>query len=128
VLRLPVRNDTTLTRIEPLERGLFRLHLGNGETLLTRKVVLATGIQGGGQWHTPSMVKDQLPASRYAHTSEMIDFAAYKGRRIAILGGARPRLIMPSMRCHLVSIRSTSSSGDSSSPPSTQFASWKAPA
>lgn len=87
VLRLPVRNDTTLTRIEPLERGLFRLHLGNGETLLTRKVVLATGIQGGGQWHTPSMVKDQLPASRYAHTSEMIDFAAYKGRRIAILGG-----------------------------------------
>jgi cation diffusion facilitator CzcD-associated flavoprotein CzcO len=87
VLRLPVRNDTTLARIEPLERGLFRLHLGSGETLLTRKVVLATGIQGGGQWHTPSMVKDRLPASRYAHTSEMIDFAAYKGQRIAILGG-----------------------------------------
>jgi cation diffusion facilitator CzcD-associated flavoprotein CzcO len=87
VLRLPVRNDARLVRIEPVERGLFRLHLDGGETLLARKAILATGIQGGGQWHTPPLVKDRLPASRYAHTSEMIDYEALKGRRVAILGG-----------------------------------------
>ncbi|WP_339472417.1 FAD/NAD(P)-binding protein, partial [Pseudomonas sp. EL_65y_Pfl1_R83] len=75
VLRLPVRNDARLDRIEPIEKGLFRLHLNGGETLLTRKIVLATGIQGGGQWHTPSLVGNRLPASRYAHTSQAIDYA-----------------------------------------------------
>jgi len=87
VLKLPVRNDTRLARIEPVRRGLFRLHLADGDTLLARKVVLATGIQGGGQWHTPGMVREKLPSSRYAHTSESIDYAALKGKRIAILGG-----------------------------------------
>jgi cation diffusion facilitator CzcD-associated flavoprotein CzcO len=52
VLNLPVRNGVKLTRIEPVKQGLFRLHLDNGEALLARKVILATGIQGGGQWHT----------------------------------------------------------------------------
>lgn len=87
VLDLPVRNDTRLSRIEPVRPGLFRLHLDGGDTLLARKVVLATGIQGGGHWHTPGLVREKLPVARYAHTSEMIDYAALKGRRIAILGG-----------------------------------------
>lgn len=87
VLNLPVRNGVRLARIEPVEQGVFRLHLDNGEALLTRKVILATGIQGGGQWHTPSMVKDKLPAHRYAHTSQMIDYAGLAGKRIAVLGG-----------------------------------------
>ena len=87
VLDLPVRNDTRLTRIEPVRRGLFRLHLADGAPLLARKVVLATGIQGGGHWHTPAMVRDALPPHRYAHTSEMIDYAALAGKRIGILGG-----------------------------------------
>lgn len=87
VLDLPVRNDTRLDLIEPLADGLHRLHLVGGEQLLARKVVLATGIQGGGEWHVPAMVKDALPRHLYAHTSEPVDFAALKGKRIAILGG-----------------------------------------
>jgi cation diffusion facilitator CzcD-associated flavoprotein CzcO len=86
VLDIPVRNDTRLTRVEPLG-GLFRLHLAEGAPLLARKVVLATGIQGGGEWHVPPMIARKLPRTRYAHTSEAIDFAALKGKRIAILGG-----------------------------------------
>lgn len=86
VLRLPVRNQTRLQLIEPLD-GLHRLHLQDGAVLLTRKVILATGIQGGGQWHVPAMVAGGLAKSRYAHTSEAIDFAALVGKRIAILGG-----------------------------------------
>jgi FAD-dependent urate hydroxylase len=86
VLDLPVRNGVQLTAIQPLEPGLFALHLGD-EVLLARKVILATGIQGGGEWHTPAMISDALPRPLYAHTSEPIDFAAFAGKRIGILGG-----------------------------------------
>lgn len=86
VLRLPVRNDSRLLLIEPVRRGLFRLKLADGSTLLSRKVVLATGIQGGGRWQAPAMVS-HLPSGRYAHTCEAIDFDALAGKRIAILGG-----------------------------------------
>ena len=87
VLRLPVRNATRLERIEPLGDGLHRLHLAGGETMLARKVVLATGIQGGGEWHVPAMIAAALPRQLYAHTSEPIDYAALAGKRIGILGG-----------------------------------------
>jgi cation diffusion facilitator CzcD-associated flavoprotein CzcO len=92
VLDLPVRNDTKLTRIEPLADGVHRLHVtGAGApdsgVILARKVILATGIQGGGEWHVPGFIRASLPASRYAHTSEAIDFAELQGARIAILGG-----------------------------------------
>jgi cation diffusion facilitator CzcD-associated flavoprotein CzcO len=88
VLALPVRNDTKLILVEPLpDQGLHKLHLNDGSTLLTRKVILATGIQGGGEWHVPGFIKRALPASRYAHTSEFVDYEAMQGKRIAILGG-----------------------------------------
>lgn len=87
VLALPVRNDTRLMLIEPLGGGLHKLHLEGQAPLLARKVILATGIQGGGEWHTPAMIADALPRSLYAHTSEPIDYAALAGKRIGILGG-----------------------------------------
>lgn len=88
VLDLPVENGAKLTRIEPLPaQGLHRLHFERRAPVLARKVVLATGIQGGGEWHTPAMVRDNLPKSRWAHTSEPIDFAKLHGKRIAVLGG-----------------------------------------
>lgn len=91
VLRLPVVNEVKLKLIEPAEPGIHRLHIeGAGATshsLLARKVVLATGIQGGGEWHIPPIIAENLSRQLYAHTSELIDFAALKGKRIAILGG-----------------------------------------
>ncbi|NML09468.1 NAD(P)/FAD-dependent oxidoreductase [Sphingobium sp. AR-3-1] len=87
VLALPVRNDTRLTLIEPIGDGLHRLHLDGQAPLLARKVILATGIQGGGQWHMPAMIRDALPRHLYVHTSEPIDYAALAGKRIGILGG-----------------------------------------
>ncbi len=87
VLALPVRNATRLTLIEPLGDGLHRLHLAGQSPLLARKLVLATGIQGGGEWHVPPMIGDALPRRLYAHTSEPIEYAALAGKRIGILGG-----------------------------------------
>ncbi|WP_342481575.1 NAD(P)/FAD-dependent oxidoreductase [Paenibacillus sp. FSL L8-0340] len=91
VLRLPVINEVKLKLIEPGEEGLHRLHIaGPGAPsglLLARKVVLATGIQGGGQWHVPPLIAGNLPEHLYSHTSEAINFSALKGKKIAILGG-----------------------------------------
>jgi FAD-dependent urate hydroxylase len=59
---------------------------GERATLFARRVVLATGIEGSGQWHVPSMIADALPRRLYAHTRWDIDFAALEGRRVAVLG------------------------------------------
>ncbi|MEH7120251.1 NAD(P)/FAD-dependent oxidoreductase [Neobacillus vireti] len=89
VLGLPVRNEVKLNLIEPLEAGIYKLHLNTPlpPTILARKVILATGIQGGGEWHIPKMISEKLPDHLYAHTSKKIDFPALKGKKIAILGG-----------------------------------------
>lgn len=87
VLRLPVRNGARLTLVEPLADGLFQLHLEAGAPLTARRVVLATGIQGGGAWWVPDFVRAALPPHLYAHTSQPIEAERIAGRRIAILGG-----------------------------------------
>ena len=87
VLQLPVENNMKVDVIQPLENSLHRVHVEGGQSLLARKVVLATGIQGGGEWHVPQLFKDSLSRDVYAHTSELIDFAQLKGKRVAIIGG-----------------------------------------
>ena len=91
VLNIPVRNKVKLSLIEPMEEGIHRLHIKNKEkltdTLLARKVILATGIQGGGEWHIPSLITKNLPTNLYAHTSQQIDFAELQGKKVGILGG-----------------------------------------
>jgi len=85
-LALPVRNDAKVVGIEPAD-GLHRVKLASGEVLLARKVVLATGIQGGGEWHAPEFITRALIPTRWAHTSQANDYQALAGKRIAILGG-----------------------------------------
>jgi len=84
VLNLPVQNDTRLLKIEP-KAGLYHLQTSQG-LLLSRKVILATGIQGGGEWHVPDFISRSVPRHLYAHTSESLDFETLKGKKIAILG------------------------------------------
>lgn len=91
VLNLPVMNQVKLKLIEPAENGIHRLHVaGTGapaSVMLARKVILATGIQGGGEWHVPPMISEKLPGLLYAHASENIAFDALRGKKIGILGG-----------------------------------------
>lgn len=91
VLGLPVINGVRLELIESAGEGLHRLHTAAAGTdpkmLLARKVVLATGIQGGGQWHVPPMISANLPRTLYAHASEPIDMNALRGKAVGILGG-----------------------------------------
>ena len=84
-LGIEVRYSTRLLRIEPAEAG-FRLHL-NGGVETARKIIIATGFEGSGGLAVPDFLRD-LPRGLYAHTGEDIDFAALKGKDVAVVGGA----------------------------------------
>lgn len=90
VLALPVTHDHALQGVY-WKNGLLQLEFqaadGNSITKLARRVVLATGIEGCGEWYVPPFIRDSLPERLYAHTHQPIDFENLKGRRIGILGG-----------------------------------------
>ena len=86
VLSIPVENGVSVDRVEP-EDGLLRLGL-SGEstgTVVTRKLVFATGRDGVGEPNIPGFVKE-LPDHLWAHSSDEIDFAALRGKRVAVVG------------------------------------------
>lgn len=89
VLALPVRNGVAATAIAPgqLDDGgrCLLVTLSSGEVLAARKLVLATGQDGTGEWWMPDFVR-ALPADRRAHTREIIDFERLRGRTVAVLG------------------------------------------
>ena len=89
VLGLPVRNGVAATAIAPgrLDDGgrCLLVTLSTGEVLAARKLVLATGQDGTGEWWMPDFVR-ALPADRRAHTCETIDFERLRGRTVAVLG------------------------------------------
>jgi FAD-dependent urate hydroxylase len=86
---IDISNEAEVTDIEPLDDGLLAVHAnigGAAQTLLTRKIVLATGIEGSGRWFVPSAITQALPRNYYAHTSEPVDFALLAGKTIAVIG------------------------------------------
>ncbi len=88
VAGIPVRNGVEAGAIEPArtDDGLPCLRVPTSiGPLLARKVVLATGQEGIGHWWMPEFLQ-RLPASLRAHSADAIDFAALRGRRVAVLG------------------------------------------
>jgi FAD-dependent urate hydroxylase len=87
---IAVRYRTRLLRIEPTT-GHFRCHLycdGAGHIETARKIILATGFAGAGAPYVPSLLREGLPKHLYAHTQDPIDFAALRGKQVAVIGGA----------------------------------------
>lgn len=88
VAEIPVQNDTVLKSIAPAADDLISVTLSTsaGETsVLTRKLVLATGQDGAGRWLVPPFV-EALPRQYWAATADAIDFDQLKGRDVAVLG------------------------------------------
>ncbi len=88
VLELPVENEIEVTSIEPAgDLLLARLRRrGRIERVHARKIVLATGIEGNGGWRAPRALVAELPARRYAHSTDDIDFGRLAGKRVGVLG------------------------------------------
>ncbi|MFB9127437.1 NAD(P)/FAD-dependent oxidoreductase [Paraburkholderia dipogonis] len=97
VLDLPVRNETRVVKLHTRSDGLLELDLLHGpsgdnshtrrEIVRARHVVLATGREGLGGPFIPDVVGD-LPERFYAHSSDAIDSAALRGKRVGVVGAS----------------------------------------
>lgn len=79
---VPQLEAAILTRLEREPEG-FRLFLDNGDVFTARRVVMAVGITRFQ--HMPEEVA-QLPADLVSHASAHNDPAAFKGRKVIVLG------------------------------------------
>ncbi len=91
-VRLPVENEVSLVSLDD-EAGLLRARLRTArgeETVWTRKLVLALGRDGSGapRWpEFPSLQRDAALARAHVfHSSDVIDFEDWRGKRIGVLG------------------------------------------
>ncbi|RXT42730.1 NAD(P)-binding domain-containing protein [Bradyrhizobium betae] len=85
---LPVRNGCELLEIAPAADGLLAARVKRADgvaTLYARKIVLATGQEGTGDWMIPEPLR-ALPASSIATVADDIDFESLRGRRVAVIG------------------------------------------
>ncbi|MCX7373596.1 MAG: NAD(P)-binding domain-containing protein, partial [Alphaproteobacteria bacterium] len=83
-LRLPVAHGCRVDSITPDADGLFTIRAG-ARAWRARHVVLASGMDGMGQWRAPAAIA-ALPRGLWAHTAEAIDFAPLAGRHVAVVG------------------------------------------
>lgn len=86
---IDIRSAHVATRIKPRADGLFEIDMscqGLVHSFLARTVVLATGAEGSGARVVPPIFSEHLPRHLYAHTNDVIDFAAFAGKRVGILG------------------------------------------
>jgi len=88
VLNLDVRNDHHVLAVRPRADKLVQLDVqspAGRETVLARRVVLATGRDGLGGAHVPDFVQN-LPRARWAHSSDPMDYAVLAGQRVGVIG------------------------------------------
>jgi cation diffusion facilitator CzcD-associated flavoprotein CzcO len=83
-----VQSRVEIADVTPHRNGAavcLRYPDGTGETLHARQVVLATGREGQARARLPCALAPFF-GSLVRHASDMIDFAALKGRRVAVIG------------------------------------------
>jgi cation diffusion facilitator CzcD-associated flavoprotein CzcO len=88
VVNVPVRNGCEIVEIAPAAGGLLSATVQSAagvEILYARKIVLATGQEGMGEWTIPEALH-HLPFSLCAHTAQPIDFDGLRGKQVAVIG------------------------------------------
>ena len=79
---VPDLDQRKIARVEPDAKG-FRLILAEGETILSRRLVVAAGI-GSFAWRPPEFA--DLPSSLASHTSEHRDLRTFAGKQVLVIG------------------------------------------
>jgi FAD-dependent urate hydroxylase len=77
-----------IVRIESAPKG-FRVTLSDGETVVSRRVVIAAGIHSFA-WRPPQF--DSLPASLASHTSQHSELGKFAGRQVLVIGSGQSAL------------------------------------
>jgi cation diffusion facilitator CzcD-associated flavoprotein CzcO len=88
VVELPVRNGCEVVDIAPAAGGLLAAKVKTSagiDTLFARKIVLATGQEGMGDWIIPEPLR-HLPPSRCVHTGQPVDFTQLRGKQVLVIG------------------------------------------
>ncbi|MDR9764118.1 NAD(P)/FAD-dependent oxidoreductase [Rhizobium redzepovicii] len=88
VLELPVRNGVSVDAVIPRDDGMLDIVCsedGRKETIIARRVVLATGRDGLGGPFVPD-IADNIDRKFWAHTADEIDFSALAGKRVGVIG------------------------------------------
>ena len=88
VTGVPVRNGVRMVGISAAAPGLLAVTVeadGRRSVLHTRKLVLATGQDGMGVWWMPPCL-ERLPPHLRAHAADPVDFAALRGKAVAVIG------------------------------------------
>ena len=88
VLQLDVRNQHKVTAVKPRADQLVELELDTPDgavTVFARRVVLATGRDGLGAGWAPDYAH-ALPRDRWAHSSDVLDYATLAGKRVGVIG------------------------------------------
>jgi cation diffusion facilitator CzcD-associated flavoprotein CzcO len=83
-----VRNCCEVVEIAPAVGGLLAATVQSAtgvEILYARKIVLATGQEGMGDWTIPEPLQ-HLPSSLCVHTAVPIDFESLRGKQVAVIG------------------------------------------
>lgn len=90
VLAIQIRFSTRVLSVHAAGENL-RVTLESAGVRLTettRKLVLATGLIGGGTRNLPTVIAANLPRHLYSHTDEPIDFTLLRGKSVGILGAS----------------------------------------
>ncbi len=88
VTGVPVRNGVCMTGVSAAGPGLLAVEVeeaGRRSVVHTRKLVLATGQDGLGAWWMPPCL-ERLPTHLRAHAADPVDFAALRGKTVAVIG------------------------------------------
>jgi FAD-dependent urate hydroxylase len=85
---LPDLDRRMIERIESDPKG-FRVTLNDGETLTSKRVVVAAGI--GSFIRRPAEFVN-LPSNLASHTSEHADLAVFSGKSVLVIGGGQSAL------------------------------------
>ena len=88
VVDVPVRNGCEVVEIEPAAGGLLAATVQTAtgvERVFARKIVLATGQEGMGDWTIPEPLQ-HLPSSLCMHAADAIDFDRLRGKQVAVIG------------------------------------------
>ncbi|MBS7781471.1 NAD(P)/FAD-dependent oxidoreductase [Acidovorax sp. CCYZU-2555] len=86
VLDLPVRNGVTVRAITPRADGVVEVQTdADNALLLARRVILATGLDGLGAPFVPAVAQG-VDRRFWAHSSDALDAAQLRGKRIAVIG------------------------------------------
>lgn len=91
-LDLPLENNTKVGSIKWCEEENSFLVPCKGpddtnRVVYARKIVIATRLQGSGEWHVPEFIKNNIPHGVYYHTSDDINFTKFSGKTVGVLGG-----------------------------------------